>query len=226
MKKNLIVLAISLMAFAQVSVAQVSEYKKQQSIYSKALTYNDYTVARTALFNMMELQPNNNGLLDTLALLYFEQRQYISSGIVAQEAAQKNPNNLLALELAGTSFENVGLRDKELEHFEKLYLKNQKISVLYKIAFLQYQMKRYNDADASSDIIIKDPEALELPMVFGKSDKTTQQVKMIAAAYRVKALVAYDQQKKEVALQYFKKALEYSPEFEIAASAVTELEKG
>ena len=225
MKKNLILLAFLLIGSSYVSIAQDSEYKKQQAIYNKALSFNDYTVARTALYNMMELQPTNNGLLDTLAFLYFEQRQYVSAAIAAQEAAQLNPNNLLALELAGTSFENVGLNDKALEHYEKLYLKNSEISVLYKISFLQYRLKRFNDAEASADIIIKDPKSLEVPMVFGKKDKTTQQVKMIAAAYRVKALIAYEQSKNDLAIQYFKKALEYSPDFEVVSDAITQLQK-
>lgn len=225
MKKNLILLALMLIACFHVTLAQDSEYKKQQAIYNRALSFNDFTVARTALYTMMEIQPNNNSLLDTLALLYFEQRQYVSSAIAAQEAAQKNPNNLMALELAGTSFENVGLNDKALEHYEKLYLKNSDISVLYKISFLQYRLKRFNDALASADIIIKDPKSLELAMVFGKKDKTTQQVKMIAAAYRVKGLIAYEQKKTDQSIQFFKKALEYSPDFEVVSDAITQLQK-
>ncbi len=203
--------------------AQSEEYKTHQSIYNRALSYNDFAVAKNALYNMMELQPNNVQLLDTLSLLYFEQREYISAAIVAQEAAMKDPNNLLALELAGTSFENVGLNDKALEHYEPLYAKNGEISILYKIAFLQYRLKRFDEASVSSNRIIRSPEANDLPMVFGKKDQTTQQVPMIAAAYRLQGLIAYEQNDNESAIAYFELALEYAPDFEIVVDAVNQL---
>ena len=137
MKKSIILLAIVLLTCSNIVLAQDAEYKKQQTIYKKALVYNDFIVARTALYNMMAIKPGNDGLLDTLAYLYYEQQQYISSAITAQEAAKKNPGNLLALEIAGNSFENVGLNDKALEHYELLYLKNSDVTILYKMSFLQ-----------------------------------------------------------------------------------------
>ncbi|MEL6559716.1 MAG: hypothetical protein AAFQ94_16110 [Bacteroidota bacterium] len=225
MKKNIILVAIVLLACSNMLFAQDAEYKKQQTIYKQALIYNDFIVARTALYNMMALQPSNTGLLDTLSYLYYEQQQYISSAITAQEAAKKNPNNVLALEIAGNSFENIGLNDKALEHYELLYLKNSDISILYKIAFLQYRLKRYNDALASAEIIINNPKAQELKMVFGKKDKTRQEVPMIAASYRLKALVAYDRNDTATSLQNFQKALEYAPDFEIVVEAVNQLKK-
>lgn len=225
MKKSIILLAIVLLTCSSLVSAQDAEYKKQKSIYTRAMTYNDFTVARTALYNMMEIKPSNNGLLDTLALLYYEQQQYVSSAITAQEAAKKDPNNLVALEIAGNSFENVGLNDKALEHYELLYLKNSDISVLYKMAFLQYRMKRYNDALASADIIIKNPKSQELKMVFGKKDKSRQEVPMIAATYRLKALVAYERKDNDTAIQQFQKALEYAPDFEIVDEAIKQIQK-
>ncbi len=225
MKKSIILLAIVLLTCSNIVFAQDAEYKKQQSIYKKALVYNDYIVARTALYNMMAIKPSNDGLLDTLAFLYYEQQQYVSSAITAQEAAKKNPNNLVALEIAGNSFENVGLNDKALEHYELLYLKNSDVSILYKMAFLQYRMKRYNDALASAEIIIKDPKSQELKMVFGKRDKSRQEVSMAAATYRLNGLIAYERKENDKAIQQFQKSLELAPGFELVTEAIKQISK-
>ncbi len=225
MKKRIFVLFIILIAAVGIVNAQQDSFKKQQAIYTRALTYSDFSVARMAVFNMMELRPNSLGLLDTLALLYFEQQQYLSAAITGQEAVKKNGNNLLALEIAGTSFENLGLSDKALENYEALYLKKPDVNVLYKMSFLQYRMKRYNDAATSADIIISDPKSKEIELGFTKKDKSTQNVSMVAAAYRLKALISFDKKDNAASIQNFKKALEFSPDFELVTEAIKQLEK-
>ncbi len=218
-------LIITLLTLSIVLKAQDEEFKKQQFIYEKAVGFNDIDAAKNALYNMIYLKPNNLGLLDSLSLLYYEQKNWISAGIVAQESAGKDPNNQLALELAATSFENLGLADKALEFYEPLYLKNNDINTLYKIAFLQYRMKSYNDALTTADIIINDARSNEMQLVFSKSDNTQQNVSMKAAAYRLKGLVEFERKNNDQALLHLEKALEASPEFEIVQQAVNELKK-
>lgn len=209
---------------ANMIFGQSSDYDRQKNIYKRALSYSDWNVARMALYNMMEIRPENIQLLDTLALSYFEQRQYVSAAISAQEAVRKNPNNLLMLELAGTSFENVGLNDKALEHFKSLYQKNKDVSILYKMAFLEFRLRRYSESIANCNILLADPKIKSKTMVFGKKDKTSQQVSMTAAAYRLKGLIAYDQGNNAQAIIHFKEALKYTPEFEVVTESIRQLE--
>lgn len=222
--KNVFVLVLTIMVSTQL-FAQDAEFKKQQEIYTRALNYNDYFVARNALYNMIALKPGNNGLLDSLSILYFEQKQFISAGIVAQEAAKGNPNNTLALEIAATSFENIGLLGKALEHYEPLYLKNNDINILYKIAFLQYNMKSYNDAVTSADIVINDSKSVENKLVFATKDQKSQQISLKAAAYRLKGLIEYDQGNNSAALGHFQKALEIEPNFEVVQATIEQINK-
>ena len=91
-----------------VAFAQDAEYKRQKFIYRQALAFNDPDAAKMALYNMIALKPGNIGALDSLSLLYFEQQNWVSAGLVALEAKKLNPNNLLAMEIAATSFENLG----------------------------------------------------------------------------------------------------------------------
>ncbi len=222
--KKVFVMLLALMAGVQL-FAQDEEYKRQQEIYQRALNYNDFFVARTALYNMLAIKPESSNLLDSLSLLYFEQKQYVSAGIIAQEAAKINANNLLALEVAATSFENIGLLDKALEYWEPLYLKNNDINILYKIAFLQYRLKRYNDAATSADIVMKNARSTEVKLVFGKQDQTTQQVSLKAAAQRLKGLVEMDKGNNSAAITEFQKALEIAPDFELVKLTIAELQK-
>lgn len=219
------ILALMIICTSSMVLAQNTEYDKQKAIYEKALSYNDYNVATNALYHMMVLKPSNKGLLDTLAYLYYERQQYVSAAIAAQEAAKINPGNALALEIAATSFESIGLNDKALEHYELLYLKNNDISTLYKMAFIQYRMKRFNDARASADIIINDAKAREIKLVFNKRDKSRQEIPMIAAAYRLKGLIAYEKKETDKAIQMLEKSLEFAPDFDIVKDAVEQIKK-
>ena len=48
---------------------------------------------------------------------------------------------------------------------------------------------------------------------------------MIAASYRLKALIAYEKKENDKAIQLFQKALEYAPDFELVKEAITQIQK-
>ncbi len=218
-----VLLAIVISAQAQDSPQNTPEFKRNKLIFEMASTFNDPSVARMALYNMIAIDSKNPALIDSLALLYFEFQNYASAAIVSQEALRRNPNNPLLLELSAVSYENLGLPDRALNQYESLYLKQSNPITLYKIAFLQFQLKRLVEANTSADILLSKPELKEQKLVFSKSDNTTQQVSMHAAVYNLKGLVAKEQGNTDEAKAMFNKALEITPDFEIALENVQEL---
>ena len=83
------------------------EIRANALIYNLAKKYNDPAVTRMALYNLYALNPSI-AILDSLALMYYENQQYASAALTAQDAASYNPNDLLANEIAAVSFDNLG----------------------------------------------------------------------------------------------------------------------
>ena len=209
------------------ALAQNAEaMKRQRFIFENATTFNDPVVARTALYNMMAMNPTNNDLLDSLAVFYFEYGQYASAAIVAKEAQKRNPDNILAYEIAAISFESLKIKDRALTEYESLFLKNNNTFTLYKIAFLQYDLQRYNEANTSADILLRRKEVSEQTIAFQKADETQQEVPLSAALYNLKGIIAVQQEKPDQAAEMFNKALEVAPEFELAQLNLKDVTEG
>jgi len=203
-------------AFAQDSPQSTPEFKRNKQVFEMASLFNDAAVARTALYNMIAIDSKNPALLDSLALLYYEFQNYSSAAIVTQAALRANPSNPLMLELSAICYESLGLPDRALAQYETLYMKQNNPLTLYKMAFLQLQVKHYVEVNTSADILLAKPELKETKIVFPKEDETTQEVSMHAALYNLKGLAAKAQGDNAGAKAMFDKALEVSPDFEIA----------
>src|SRR5690606_35876219 len=167
----LLISAIIFQSHAQQANAQESEaYKTQVAVYQNALKFNDVSVAKNALYNMMALAPSNASLLDSLAYLYFDYQQFASSLLVSREILAKNPNNLPALEISAVSYENLGIYQQALSAYESLYLKLESPYTLYKIAMLQFDLKRHNESKTSIDILLKNTEVDSLNVVINEQN--------------------------------------------------------
>lgn len=227
MKKLVSVLAFTIISsgclMAQDSPQATPEFKRNKTVFEMASVFNDPSVARVALYNMIAIDSNNPALLDSLAIIYFEFQNYASTAMVSQEGLRRNPGNTLLLELSAISYENLGLAQRALDQYETLYMKQNNPFTLYKIAFLQLQLKRYVEAATSADILIAKPELKAQLIMFPKSDESTQQVSMHAALYNLKGLLAKEQGDTVAAKAMFNKALEVAPDFEIALQNAQEM---
>lgn len=199
------------------------ELRKQSFIYNTAKSFNDEIVARMAIYNLLAESPGNGALYDSLAISYLQYNQNVSAALAAQQALRINPNDMFAVEIAATGFDKVGAKDKSLNNYEKLFLDNQDINVLYRIAFLQYELKRFAESNASLDIIIGDPAAKERTISFPTADRQGQDVSLEVAAYRVKAMIEETNGNIDVAKQKYLEVLEMKPGFQIVQQQLREL---
>ncbi|RED94408.1 hypothetical protein [Marinoscillum furvescens] len=229
--KYLLSLIVCLVAFASSAQQQVPqdsipfELRKQAYIYSMANKYNDPAVARMALYNLIATNPGSSALLDSLALLYIDYQQYASAALVAQDAMKLNPDDIFATEVAAVAFDNLGVKTRAVANYEKLYLANNDLNTLYKVAFLQLDLKRYGQALSNADIIIESSKSEEIELIFPTQDNKGQEVSMKVAAIRLKGMIEKDRGNTALAKDLFQKALDMQPDFELLKQQIAELDQ-
>lgn len=194
-------------------------------IYNLSTQFSDPAVTRMALYHLLMVAPNKTGILDSLALNYYDNQRWISVALVTKENLKINQDNELALELSALAYENLGIKDQALDQYETLFLKNDNTATLYRVAFLQYELKRYKESLASAEILLNRADIAEQKLYFPKLDKTQQEVTMKAALLNLKGLIAKSEGEVEKAKSFYLEALKESPGFEVAQKNLSEAGK-
>ena len=120
---------------AQDSAYVSNEYAKAVALYQRAQRYNDGVLQKQALMEMSILTPRDTAVLRSLAELYYNNSQFISSALVAGDINSIDPTSIVALEIQALSFENLRLYDKAVENYEKLWLQTDDSNVLYQVCY-------------------------------------------------------------------------------------------
>ncbi|MGI9543574.1 MAG: tetratricopeptide repeat protein [Cyclobacteriaceae bacterium] len=220
----LLALSLALVVMATIpSLAQTTEVSEQDK-YQLALRYGDMDVAKNVLYHRISAEPNNLGLLDTLAMLYFDYQKYTSCILVCRDILSANPDNFAALEMSALSFENLGLKDKALSNYESMYLKKNNKLVLYKMAALQFELKRYIESSTNLDILLKNAKSDDQQVTFSTGASQIS-VPLQAAVHNLKGLIKQEEGDKAAAKQSFESALEVHPDFSFAKENLKKLEE-
>lgn len=194
-----------------------------QKIYQMALRYNDPVIAKAKLYELIERNPNNLAYRELLGNIYFEMDQYSSAALVALDLLQINDKSIPALEIAAYSLEQLGALDRALPHFESLHLLSGDLFSLYKTAYLQFSLKKFDEALNSASMLAKDKKAAEQMLAFPKKDNTNQEVSMRVAALNLKGLIHKEKGDVEEAKVAFNEALADAPDFELAQENLADL---
>ncbi|MEQ9288002.1 MAG: hypothetical protein RIG77_13880 [Cyclobacteriaceae bacterium] len=194
-------------------------------IYNLSTQFSDPAVTRMALYHLLMVAPNKTGILDSLALNYYDNQRWISVALVTKENLKIDQDNELALELSALAYENLGIKDQALDQYETLFLKNDNTATLYRVAFLQYELKRYKESLASAEILLNRSDIAEQKLYFPKLDKTQQEVTMKAALLNLKGLIAKSEGDVEKAKGFYLEALKETPGFEVAQKNLSEAGK-
>lgn len=218
------VMTVSVASFGQDSTYLSNEYAKALAVFGQAQQYNDIDVQKSALYDMLVLNPGDSAVMRNLSEFYYNNRRYTSSALVALDFLKRYPGNLIALEVAALSYEQLRLYDKALEYYQEMWMNTDENSLLYQIAYMQYLTKRYNEAKNNLTILeskLKPEDAI----VLTKQDGSNQDVKFTAAAKNLSGLIALSEGKKEEAKALFSEALTISPDFEAAQKSLAEANK-
>jgi tetratricopeptide (TPR) repeat protein len=219
------VMFMSVGSFAQDSTYLSNEYAKALAVYNTAQLYNDVEVQKAALYDMLVLSPYDSSALRTLAEFYYNNRRYTSSTLVSLDFLKKYPGNMIALEITALSYEQLRIYDKAIEYYQEIWLKNDDVNILYQIAYLQYSLKRFNEANNNIKIL-ETKVGTDLTIGLSKTDGSSQDVKFSAALKNLQGLLAMEQGKNEEAKAFFSEALAINPDFEGAKLALEGLNKG
>ncbi len=184
--------------------------------YSAAVQWNDYEVAKDALYDLIIENPGNDSLIFDLALYYYQNQKSASAVLVSNELLVRNPKNIAALEISAGGYEALGVPDKALQNYESLYLLTNNVSTLYKMAFLQYRLKRYKESLASSDIIMAHKDLETMKASFEGADKKPKEYPVKVAVLNLKGMATLDQGDKVGAKKLFEQALAIAPDFVLA----------
>ncbi len=193
--------------------------------YRMAIQYNDYAEAKSALYNLVLLEPQNDSLRYNLAYIYFDNNQNPSTILACNDILAMNPNHLGALELSAAAFENLGLKDKALPNYEKLYMLSSNLNALYKMAFLQYDLKKYAECGVNIDILLAHTELADANVVFSEENNEQKEYPMKVAVLNLRGLVNVEIGNKELARKAFEEALAISPDFQLAKSNLAKLKE-
>jgi tetratricopeptide (TPR) repeat protein len=188
-------------------------YKK----YVTALRWNDNEVAKDALYDLIMENPQNDSLIFNLAYYYYENQQYPSAVLVSQQLLARNPKNTAALEISAIGYEYMGVPDRSLQNYESLYLLTNNISTLYKMAFLQYDLKRYAECLTSIDILLTNKDLETTKVVFNDVENKQKEYPMKVAVINLKGLAVQEHLgDKAAAKKLYEEALAISPDFVLA----------
>lgn len=182
--------------------------------YVTALQWNDYDVAKDALYDLIIENPQNDSLIYNLAAFYYENQKYVSAVLVCQPLLARNPKNMAALEISAVGYETMGVPDRALQNYESLYLLSNNLTTLYKMAFLQYDLKRYTESLASIDILLANTDLDKAKVVFNDVENKPKQYPMKVSVLNLKGLIQLDHfGDKAAAKKMFDEALAISPDF-------------
>jgi tetratricopeptide (TPR) repeat protein len=191
--------------------------------YAFAQRWGDYEVSKDALYDLISEFPGNDSLIFQLAYFYYENQKHASCAVVCNDLLARNSKNTAALELSAISYENLGIKDKALQNYESLFLITSNNSMLYKMASLQYDLKRYAESLTNSDILLSKPQTDSLKVVFSDAKNNSKEYPLKAAILNLKGLSYKAQGDTPAARKSFEEALKIDPAFEAAKQNLASL---
>jgi len=190
---------------------------------SLANRWNDADMARDALYDLIVEYPGNDSLIYALALEYYNSQKYISSVLIAQDLLARNPKNIEVLQMAASGFEALNLNDKALSNYESLYLQNNNSGALYKMAFLQYELKKYVESKTNVDILLTKPDIETMRVTLRDSENKQKEYPFKVSLLNLKGLLAQQAGDKAGAKKAFEESLALAPDFPLAKQNLAKL---
>ena len=193
----------------QVDVLTQHFYRK----YTVAVQWGDEEVAKDALYDLIIRNPGNDSLIYSMAVLYYQSQKYTSSLLVGMELLKRNPKDPAYLEISAVSSESLGVIDRALQYYESLYLLVGNTGTLYKIAFLQYDIKRFAESMVNADILLTKPDVETTKVTFNDAQNKAKEYPMKVSVLNLKGLLKKEQGDMVSAKKLFAEAVAIAPDF-------------
>ncbi|MBL7927205.1 MAG: hypothetical protein JNK61_09895 [Bacteroidia bacterium] len=216
MKKHLLILLFVFAGFKSFAQNPTSDTTLQQAIYNKAILFGDYIVAKQALFNLMAQKPDRVDYIDSLARIYFGLGAYPQSLLASKIVLEKDPKNLLMLELGAVSQDALGNKKESLEMYEKLYSQTKSLKHGYQMAVLQFGLQRYGECNTTCDALLTNNKVTTEKISINVDQSNTQEVPLSAAIHNLKGVMYKEMNQNDKAKGEFEIALKEDATFVLA----------
>lgn len=203
----------------QVDVLTQHFYRK----YTVAVQWGDEQVAKDAMYDLIIRNPGNDSLIYSLAVMYYQEQKYTSSLLVGMELLKRNPKDPGFLEISAVSAESLGVVDRALQYYESLYLLAGSTGTLYKIAFLQYDLKRFAESMTNVDILLTKADMETMKVSFNDTQNKPKEYPMKVAILNLKGLLKQQLGDNVSAKKLFAEAVAIAPDFAPAKENLVKL---
>jgi tetratricopeptide (TPR) repeat protein len=194
---------------AQDAPAMKKHYLK---MYDNALVYNDARAAISALHGYIALD-SGMAYKDTLSMLYFSSKSYVSALILSEEVYKALPGNTEAMARAAECYDELGDPKTAVGLYEQVVPKTRNPYHIYKLAVGQYQLKRTLECEASARAVLADTNSKKIGVNFTSIDGNQQAVPVNAAAANLLGVLKMDAKNYAGAKTNFQEALKMYPDF-------------
>jgi len=214
MKNILYILTLIITTTAIAQTSNNVTFEKQK--LKQALAYGDKVTAASSMYSIIALEGPKSSYKDSLAFLYFNSGNYVSTFLVTNDILKNKPNNVELLEIHAISLESMGALKKAGETYNTLLSKTNNNYHAYKLAGLQLNTKNLTEAYTS----IKKADQLAdngtMKINFQVNKNYNQNVDLKAAIAYLEGLIALKLEKTDEAKASFERAIKIFPEFVLA----------
>ncbi|MDD3722859.1 MAG: hypothetical protein PHW92_10325 [Lutibacter sp.] len=221
MKRIFIILSFLTAATAVAQTANDIAFEQQKM--KQALAYGDKTVAANAMYSIILLEGPKSVYKDSLAYLYFNDRNFISCFLVSNDILKNKPDNLEFMEMNAISLESMGAIEKAAEAYQNLFTKTNNNYHAYKLAGLQFGMSKFEEAYISIKKADKLPDDKTVKITFQVNKNYSQNIDLKAAIAYLEGIIAMNLNKDSEAKLSFERAIKIFPEFVLAKSKLDAL---
>ncbi|MDP3946129.1 MAG: hypothetical protein Q8Q51_09550 [Lutibacter sp.] len=221
MKRFFIIISFFMAAVSMAQTANGVAFEQQKM--KQALAFGDKTVAANAMYSIILLEGPKSVYKDSLAYLYFNDRNFISCFLVTNDILKTNPGNLDLLEMNAISLESMGATEKAVEAYQNLFTKTNNNYHAYKLAGLQFGLGKFEEAYASIKKADKLPDDGSVKITFQVNKNYNQNVDLKAAIAYLEGIIATNLSKNAEAKLSFERATKLFPEFVLAKTKLDAL---
>ena len=217
MKKIIyLVLIASFSITAKSQTAFADSLKKHYlNVYRQSVFYNDVKTAINALHGFTVLSNNAQAMpyKDTLAMLYFANKEFYSALLLSQEVLKQDPANVNAMARSGECYQTLGDTKNAVATFEQVCQKVKNPYYNYQLAIAQYQLKRVAESESNLKIVLADTNSNKIAVAFPLPNGAVQEIPASSAALNILGIMQMDSKNYEQAKKYFDQALQIYPDF-------------
>ena len=182
----------------------------------QALAYGDKSVIAATMYSIVAIEGAQSTYKDSLAYLYFNNRNYVSCFFVTNDILSYKQNELELIEMKAISLESMGAYGKASETYNELLIKTNNNYHAYKLAGLQLVLKKFEEAFVS----IKKADQLsddgKVKVNFQVNKNFNQNVDLKAAIAYLEGIIALNLEKADEAKLSFERAVKLFPDFVLA----------